>query len=272
MADPLLSQYGWGAAATLAKRRNPAPQSAATTALQQQSAARAQPYAQYGLGAAGTAAKPQIGSALGPINSPAPSAPAGNPYDYSTDPALQAIKAVTARQRADARAGNTAGLKQLAIRFGDASGLIDDEGTALAAKGNPFSTLAEILRGYTRGVEGIDEGYNKRNLFFSGRRARALTDALEDRNRQEYRARNEVQDQVGALARALRDTLAGADMSDIEAEQGARDRAVQRSLDYGIDPGQGQPVTPLAAALAPATTAEERLRRGREQRLFAEGY
>ena len=252
MADPLLSQYGWGAAATYAKRRNPAPQSAATTRTQQQSAARSQPYAKYGLGAAGTAAKPQIGDALGPVVLPEtkPSGPPAGAYDYSSDPILLQIQASSAKARSDAQTAALEARKRAAIRFGDATGIVDDEGTREAARGNSFSTLAELARAYQRGVEGIDEATNKRNLFFSGYRGKLLGRQLEERNRQEYGARNELQDYLSGVGRDLTAALLAADTAEQEGETGAYERAINRALTYGIDPGQAP--APAAAPAVPA--------------------
>ena len=184
----------------------------------------------------------------------APQAPAAAPasaYDYSSDPILQAIRAGGIRSRANAEAAALAGRKQLAIQFGDATGIVDDTNTAKAAKDNPFSSLAEIMRGYGRSVTSTDEALNKDNLFYSGHRGVELSRLLEDRQRQEYGARGAAQQQLTGITSELARALEDATLRDAQAESDAKDRALQQALLYGVDPGVGGPLTPPAPPPAP---------------------
>jgi len=173
-------------------------------------------------------------------------------YDYSKDPVLVQIKAGSAKSRDEARAAELAARKRLAILFGSAQGIVDDTGTAESAQGNTFSTLAEIARGYERAQKGTDEAYNKRNLFFGGHRGQALARLLEDRGRQEYGARQSVQDEIARLGRELALALSGFDARDAEAEADAANRAIARAQTYGLDYGAPTAPSPIVSALTPA--------------------
>lgn len=197
-----------------------------------------------------------VRSGEGYVSPNPPSVNASSQYDYSSDPILQQIRASSIKSRDDARSAALARRKRLAILLGEASGIVDDAPTAEAARGNTFSTLAEIARGYQRGVTDIDESFNKRNLFFSGHRGQALGRALEDRNRQEYGARQSVQDALATVERELTAALLAADQADAEAEAEAANRAIARAAQYGFDPGQAAPQSPIATAIA--TPADNR--------------
>lgn len=177
-----------------------------------------------------------------PVSAPPTAQPqAQSSYDYSADPVLQSVRAAGARSRSDAEAAALAARKRLAILFGDASGIVDDAGTADAARGNTFSTLAEINRGYQRGAANLDDALNKRNLFYSGYRGQELARALEDKQRQEYGARNSLQDALLGVNRDLAAALSEQQARDAQAENDAANRALQVALDYGINPGPVQP-------------------------------
>lgn len=102
-------------------------------------------------------------------NAPAPG--------YENDPVYQQIKALAQQSVADAEAQATASRKQLAIGLGDpglANSLHLGADTAYAAQNNPYSTLANLLRGHVGNVKGINSGTNAANLFFSSQRGKEL--------------------------------------------------------------------------------------------------
>lgn len=245
MADPILfrpTNPGWGAAATLAKRQSATPLRPTPVANQRQletagNTSAGYPASNFTYGQRPSA--PQVNPA------PRQALTAAQAYDYSADPVLQSVRAAGARSRADAQASALAARKRLAILFGDSTGIVDDTATAQAARGNPFSTLAEINRGYERDVKQTDEAYNKRNLFYGGHRGQALARALEGRQRGEYQARNTLMDTLGGVDRELAQALSAMTEREIQAENDAANRALQLALEYGVDPGQGtQQVTP----------------------------
>lgn len=214
------------------------------------------------LGAPAPKAKPRP-LVSGGAQQPAPAAPAaaaatqGSPYDYSSDPVLQAIRAGGIKQRADAEAAALSGRKQLAIQLGDATGIVDDAGTAQAAKGNSFSTLQEIMRGYGRDQTATNEAENKANLFYSGHRATELGKLLENRNRSEYQARGAAQDQLTGINQTLAQTLQDVALRDAQAQSEAQQRALQQALTYGIDPGVGGAFNTNEAPLAGSPQAQD---------------
>lgn len=206
--------------------------------------------------APGATAPPSTSTPPTAAPAPAPAAAPGS-YDYSGDPILQAIRAQAGMDRTSAQAASDAARKQIAILLGDASGIIDDQGTAEAAKGNAFSTLARLASGYKDTTHGIDESANKANLFYSGHRGKWLGDALRNYEGQQYDARTAAQAQLGTVNQTLADALRTARQNEIQGEQDAYGRALQNALTYGIDPGAAasQAAAPAASAAAPSASS-----------------
>ncbi len=138
---------------------------------------------------------------------PAPQ-PATPSYDYSMDPILNQILALSTQQRSGATSSALAAKKQLAIDYGDSAlaRSLGDDATATAAEGNPFSVRKQLQTGYERGTEDLTTGYerdktaratnyerdvestredyNKRNLFYSGHFGQAKDRAASDYQQQ----------------------------------------------------------------------------------------
>lgn len=123
--------------------------------------------------------------------------------DFSSDPILAQIQVMGQQTVPNAIAEADAARKQLLTAFGDPSlarstvfggkgfsvpgvaGGADitipdtshtgDEGTAVAAQQNPYSTLARLLYAHNQNDTSIDETRNSQNLFYSGTRANDLS-------------------------------------------------------------------------------------------------
>ena len=172
---------------------------------------------------------------------PTPQQPGGSAYDISTDPILQQIKALTGKRRGEVESGARTARQQLAIEYGD-EGLgreYGGESFATAARDNPFSVARELSRWYSDTGRDLDEGFNKGNLFYSGARAKGLSEHTLGYQRRTSQAESEKQQRLSAIASELAQTLSGLDMEDVDAQTDAGQRALERSLQYGIDPGAG---------------------------------
>jgi hypothetical protein len=181
-----------------------------------------------------------------------PAAAATDPYSVDGDPILAKIRAGNETARTNARAKALADAKTLAIQFGDATGISDDPAAQAEAAGNPYSTLATLLKGYKDTGLAHDETLNQSNLFYSGARAKTLTEDAGQYQHGVYDARNTALGAYGGIQSGLAAALTGADQSDLAGLGQATDRAGQRAATYGIDPGA--PAPPQAGAPPPAVT------------------
>lgn len=143
-------------------------------------------------------------------------------YDVSTDPAVARIGALSQRMRAEAQASAMAKKKQAALEYGDPTGVEGiDEQTAKAARENPFSILKAMERAYSTGVNDLEEGLNKGNLFYSGYRGQQLGDAAHTYQQGRYDAGNRFRATIQDINDALASTLLNADMMDADAIGGS---------------------------------------------------
>lgn len=161
-----------------------------------------------------------------------------DPYDTSGDPILAKIHAITATARANAQGNAIMQRNQLAVALGDATGITDDPNYADAAAHNPNSILAQLLKGYGDTVHSHDEALNKDNLFYSGTRAKTLTDDANDYQGQQYTARSGALASLSGIGSDLATALSGADSQDEQGLEAAYGRAQASALANGIDPGQ----------------------------------
>lgn len=115
----------------------------------------------------------------------------------------------------DARADAGAKRKQLAVDVGDydfARQLNLDEPTAVAARDNPFSILAELARSLDQRGRGETAGFRESNLLQSGARARALGDLEHDR----LRDTNQTFRQAGGLLDEIARYLLGTEQDALD--------------------------------------------------------
>lgn len=179
-----------------------------------------------------------------------PPTPPGLSYDYSADPILNQISALSSQGRADAQSNALMLKKQLAIDYGDPAlaNTLGDPNTAQAADSNPFSVRKQLAKSYDTGQHQLDENYNQQNLFYSGARAKGLGDFANEYQGQLYDVAGKQQSALGGIDQNLAMALAAADAQDQQAQQDAADRAIQVALAYGIDPGQSTgPSDPFAS-------------------------
>jgi hypothetical protein len=137
-----------------------------------------------------------------------------DPYGVGGDPILAKIQAGNVKARQDAEAAATAARKALAIQFGDASGFTDDANTAEAARNNPFSTLANLLRGYNETSHQHGEDLNQANLWYSGTHGKVLADDATAYQGQQYDARQAALGQLSGINSGLAGALSQANTDD----------------------------------------------------------
>jgi len=156
--------------------------------------------------------------------------------DYSNDPILARVRALAQSQIAQAKADALRQEQQLAIGYGDpafARSLKLGDSYAQTAEQNPFSTVKELDRTYKRRDQGINSDLSDHhNLFYSSTRANELSLSGEQNLRDHATAERAVQDRVSQIQQQLVQVQLAAQAMEIQAEQEALQRAIQRAL-YG---------------------------------------
>lgn len=162
-------------------------------------------------------------TAAGSIQTPTPAFSGGTgSYDVGSDPAVARIGALSERMRAEAQASAAAKKKQAALEYGDPTGVEGiDEQTAKAARENPFSILRGMEHSYGLGVQDLEEGLNKGNLFYSGYRGQQLGEAGRTYQQGRYDAGNRFRSTITDINDALAAALLQADMMDADAAMGS---------------------------------------------------
>jgi hypothetical protein len=177
--------------------------------------------------------------------------------DFSNDPILARIKAVGQESIAQAEAEAKAARTKLVIGYGDPGlaatlGLNKPTGApaqggvayykwrkagggtsaAQQAQANPFSTLAELKRGYERrNVFDVDRPFSDQgNLFYSSERGRQRALSGESYLRDQAQAQAAVQEQLAQISNQLTQARMSAQTQRIQAEQDAYQRALQQAL------------------------------------------
>lgn len=174
--------------------------------------------------------------ALRPLRHASRIKPPPRAIDYSADPILQQIRALTARNDASAQAGNLAARKQALESYGydpALKGLYGDPGTQGTAQQNPFSTLAILARAHTQRQTDLNQNYNKANLFYSSARGQALQNEGTQYLGEQAGAAQKLQDFLTGLASSLAAEQQGSQQQIVQAEEDAYNRALQNSLKYG---------------------------------------
>jgi hypothetical protein len=173
---------------------------------------------------------------------------------YNFDPVLAKLSALGEMSIANARTEAANAKKQALIDAGSeeiAKGVGADENTLGAAKANPFSTQALLMKEYADRQRQMDESLNANNLFYSGERVRQMGE-LE-------RGRAQAETQFGGNLRGL--------LSQIDAQlQAAEEQELLRQIEAqiaaagnspysggGFGGGGGAPVPPGGAPLPPPT-------------------
>jgi hypothetical protein len=174
---------------------------------------------------------------------------------YNFDPVLAKLSALGEMSIANARTEAANAKKQALIDAGSeeiARGVGADENTLSAAKANPFSTQAELMKQYQDRQRQMDESLNANNLFYSGERVRQMGE-LE-------RGRAQAETQFGGNLRGL--------LSSIDAQlQAAEEAELMRQIEAQIASagsgggymgpvgggGGGAPTPPGGAPLPPPT-------------------
>lgn len=171
-------------------------------------------------------------------------------YDYSADPILLQAKAYALSADQQAQAQADAKQAQLSLEYNGA--------------GNPFSTVARLNRQYGENQTATNEQYNKSNLFYSGHRAKALSDLATALQQSLYDAANQYRGQSTDVANQLASALLADRQQVIQANNDAYNRALQQALQYGIDPGApatdqtpGSATPGAGTTIAPGATAPD---------------
>lgn len=171
---------------------------------------------------------------------PAAAAPQRAPFDpssvdYSNDPILARVRALSQQNVQAAEADALAQKEQLAIGYGDpefAKSMGLGETYAGAASANPFGTVQELARTYKRrDVFDINRPLSDtRNLFYSSERGRQLALSGEQNLRDKATASRAVQDRLASIQQAVVQAKLQAQAQQLAAEQQAYQNAVQNAL------------------------------------------
>lgn len=193
--------------------------------------------------------------------SSAPAAPTPSPFD--ADPVLQQIKALQEQTYQHAVAAADVQRKQLLIALGDpdmvektAFGSLEnptygDQTTELAAKQNPYSTLANLLFTHGQSQRNINEAENKANLFYSGDRIRQLGNEEHVYGSNVTTARNTTTNALNQITQGLLNTETAGSQAYLDALNAAYGRLVANPGSGGGGGGGGDSSAP-APASAPA--------------------
>jgi hypothetical protein len=167
----------------------------------------------------------------------APSRPAINlsNLDFSNDPILSRIRALGQESIAQAEADAKAARTRLVIGYGDqalANKLKLGGKVGQQAQANPFSTLGELQRAYTRrNVFEIDRPLSDQaNLFYSTERGRQRALSGEELLRGQSQAEAAVQERLAEISRQVTQARMAAQAQQIQAEQEAFQRALQLAM------------------------------------------
>jgi hypothetical protein len=182
--------------------------------------------------AAAPAAQPASPSGSGSTGTTAPDL---SHLDFSSDPILARIRALSQESISQAEADARAARTQLVIGYGDA-GLANKlhlgGKVAQQAGGNSFGTLQELQRGYgRRNIFDIDRPLSDQaNLFYSTERGRQRALSGEQYLRDQYNAEAAVQAKLSEISGQVTSSKMASQAQIIQAEQDAYQRAVQKAM------------------------------------------
>lgn len=170
-------------------------------------------------------------------------------YDLSTDPIVQKIKALNTSNYNSAVDSAQAAAKQDIIGSGfnfadmlkddpalagsDIAGALTDEGTNLAAQQNPFSIAAQLRDAHAKANQGIDQGANDANLYYSSTRGNQLADELKGYVGNVSGAQNTLRGQLDALLGGLTGEKQTESTNLANAIEQARQNAITNAISSG---------------------------------------
>lgn len=182
-------------------------------------------------------------NSLGRMTSSAPAqqdqqiAQAFDPFDFSADPILQRIKAISQRGRAEAAAEAERLTQQLAIEYGD------EEAGGAAAAANPFSIRKKLEKARVDEPKALLNNLNESNLFYSGHRQTRERDLMTDLLGRETAASNAYRGARGDISASLREALMSADEREAGGSEEAAMRLQERLGDLDVSGGGARGMT-----------------------------
>jgi hypothetical protein len=171
---------------------------------------------------------------------------------YNFDPVLAKLSALGEMSIANARTEAANAKKQALIDAGSeeiARGVGADENTLSAAKANPFSTQAELMKQYADRQRQMDEQLNASNLFYSGERVRQMGELERGRAQAETQFGGNLRGLLSSIDAQLQAAEEAELMRQIEAQIASAGRSPQYSGGFGG--GGGTTTPPGATPLAP---------------------
>ena len=153
----------------------------------------------------------------------------GSSDPYANDPIYQQLVGIANENESDARGAAEAARKQLVINLGDPSlaktlGL--DPSVGATAQANPYSILQTLTRGHNANVQGVDQGTNKANLYYSSTRGRDLQNEQTGYQGNKASAYGAAQNQLTSIAAALLAAIRQAEADKQNAAAGAYGRHI----------------------------------------------
>jgi hypothetical protein len=171
---------------------------------------------------------------------------------YNFDPVLAKLSALGEMSIANARTEAMNAKKQALIDAGSeeiARGVGADENTLSAAKANPFSTQAELMKQYQDRQRQMDENLNANNLFYSGERVRQMGELERGRAQAETQFGGNLRGLLSQIDAQLQAAEEEELMRQIQAQIASAGRSPQYSGGFGG--GGGATTPPGATPLAP---------------------
>lgn len=157
---------------------------------------------------------------------------------WASDPILVQAQAAWNRRMANAESSALGERQRLLVEYGSpelARSLLGQGGEsyASAAEQNPFSVLANLRRGYQQNEQGLNEGLNQRNLFYSSTRGDELGRLATGYQGQQAEAAGGVQSALDAISQNLLSGRESAEDALLSAQQEAYQRWLAELLASG---------------------------------------
>lgn len=161
-------------------------------------------------------------------------------YDFTTDPILQSIQALSTSQRENADSDALGLKKQIAVKYGDSklAGTFGDDATAKAAADNPYGVFQQLQKQQGDAATNLDEQFNQNNLFYGGARVKGQHDLADMYGKAGYDETGNEQSALDMVEHNRLAAILAADERDRQAAQNAQALALQAAL---ANAGPGSP-------------------------------
>jgi len=187
--------------------------------------------------------------------------PPGSPYsfDFTADPVLQTIRAMSERNISAAEAAATGARSTALESFGydpALESLYGDANVAGVARANPFSTLSTISRAHAQRGRDLSGALAQRNLGYSSYGNEQVANEQHAYLGEQTAATQKLQQALAAISEGV----AGTRETEAERDAQAAQDAYERALNFALEHGGAPPGAGPAAASGTATGGRRRSR------------